>query len=259
MSVLVPFVFLFPLMYAILDKSPVQQLSKNISFAGFRYDAIDDQEEKQRTRELNIIEKYLVSWNIFMPMTYLYLQYFADQLSVQTVITSLPFPNKSLYFIGHFTYYMLVHNIGRLVGRSYLLVASITCSRVAGHVQVKKTWILAALGNALMFCFVFVSWFNFGKEVEAIWVLCFVIGLLTGSIYANSLSIVSEQTTDVTEREFALGMLTLGSSAGIYVAGLLGLFLRPYLTHHCMFGLELGEGCLPTFLDMPEWVNNARC
>lgn len=259
MSVLIPFVFLFPLMYAILDKSPVEQQSRNISFAGVHYDAIGDQQEKKRTRELNIAEKFLVSWDIFMPMTYLFLQYFADHLSVQAVITSLVFPNKSLFLIGHFTYYMLVHNIGRLVGRSYLLVVSITCSCVADHVTVKKTWILAALGNALMFCFVFASWFNFVREVKVILVLCFVIGVLTGSSYANSLFVVSEQITDVTEREFALGMLTLGSSAGIYAAGFLGLFLKPYLTDHCMFELELGEDCLPTFLNVSEWVNNARC
>ncbi|KAL9956722.1 hypothetical protein ACROYT_G038244 [Oculina patagonica] len=258
-SVLIPLVFLFPIMYAILDKSPVEQQSRSISFAGVHFDAVDDQQEKKRTRELNIAEKFLISWDIFMPMTYLFLQYFADNLTVQAVITSLVFPNKSQYLIGHFTYYMLVHNIGRLVGRSYLLLVSITCSCVTSHVQVKKTWILAALGNALMFCFVFASWFNFVREVEVIMVLCFVIGVLTGSSYANSLSFISEQITDVTEREFAMGMLTLGSSAGIYAAAVLGLFLKPLLIHHCMFQLELGEDCLPTFLNLSDWGNNARC
>lgn len=259
MSFLIPFVCLFPLMYAFLDKSPVKQQSKNISFVGVHYDALLYQEERQRTRELNSTEKFLVWWNIFMPMTYLFLQYFADRLSVQAVITSLVFPNKSLYLIGHYTYYMLAHNIGRLLGRSYLLVVSITCSRVASHVQVKQTWILAALGNALMFWFVFASWFYLIGDIEVILVLCFTIGLLTGSTYANSLSVVSEQTTDVKEREFALGVLTLGSSAGIYAARLLGLFLKPYLTHHCLIDLELGEGCLSTFLNMSGWTTNARC
>lgn len=246
-------------MYAFLDKSPVKQHSKNISFAGVHYDALSDQDERQQTHELSITEKFLVWWSIFMAMTYLFLQYFADQLSLQAVIASLVFPNKSLYLVGHYTYYMLANNIGRLLGRSYLLIVSVTCSRVANHVQIKQTWILAALGNALMFWFVFASWFYLIGDIEVILVLCFMIGVFTGSTYANSLSIVDEQITDVKEKEFALGALTLGSSAGMCAAGLLGLYLRPYLTHHCLIDLELGEACLSTILNMSGWTTNVRC
>ena len=133
-SFLIPFVCLLPLMFALLDKSPVKHKSKTISFADVHYDALLDQEDRQRTRDLNIAEKFLLCWSIFMAMTYLFLQYFADHLSAQAVITSLVFPNKSLYLIGQYTYYMLAHSIGRLLGRSYLLIVSITCSRVASHV-----------------------------------------------------------------------------------------------------------------------------
>ena len=259
MSFLIPPVCLFPVMYALLDKSPVKQGPKNISFAGVHYDALPDQDERQRTHELSFTEKFLVWWSIFMAMTYLFLQYFADQLSLQAVITSLVFPNKSLYLIGHYTYYMLAHNIGRLLGRSYLLIVSVTCSSVASHVQIKQTWMLAALGNALMFWFVFASWFYLIGDIEVILVLCFIIGVLTGSTYANSLCVVGEQITDVKEKEFALGAITLGSSAGMYAAGLLGLYLRPYLTHHCLIDLELGEACLSTMLNVSGWTTNARC
>lgn len=259
MSFLIPPVCLFPVMYALLDKSPVKQGSKNISFAGVHYDALPDQDERQQTHELSFTEKFLVWWNIFMAMTYLFLQYFADQLSLQAVITSLVFSNKSLYLIGHYTYYMLAHNIGRLLGRSYLLIVSVTCSNVASHVQIKQTWMLAALGNALMFWFVFASWFYLIGDIEVILVLCFIIGVLTGSSYANSLCVVGEQITDVKEKEFALGAITLGSSAGMYAAGLLGLYLRTYLTHHCLIDLELGEACLSTMLNVSGWTTNARC
>ena len=246
-------------MYAFLDKSPLTQQSKSISSAGVHYEALPDRDERQRTHELSFTEKVLVWWSIFMAMTYLFLQYFADQLSLRAVITSLIFPNKSLYPIGHYTYYMLAHNIGRLLGRSYLLIVSVTCSRVASHVQVKQTWILAAFGNALMFWFVFASWFYLIEDIEVILVLCFMIGVLTGSTYANSLCVVGEQITAVKEKEFALGALTLGSSAGMYAAGLLGLYLRPYLTHHCLIDLELGEACLSTIFNMSGWTTNARC
>lgn len=259
MFFLIPVVFVLPLMYAFLDNFPVKRQSKNISFAGVHYHALPDQEERQKTHELSINEKLLVWWSIFMAMAYLFLQFFADQLSLQAVITSLVFPNKSLYLIGHYTYYMLAHNIGRLLGRSYLLIVSVTCSRVASHVQIKHTWILAALGNALMFWFVFASWFYLIGDIEVILVLCFMIGVLSGSTYTNSLSVVGEQITDVKEREFALGVLTLGSAAGMYAAGLLGLYLKPYLAHHCLIDLELGEACVSTFLNMSGWTTNARC
>ena len=259
MSFLIPIVCIIPLMYAFLDKSPVKQQSKNISFADVHYDALPDREERQKTRDLNITEKLLVWQSIFMAMTYLFLQYFADHLSLQSVITSLVFPNKSLYLIGHYTYYMLAHNIGRLVGRSYLLMVSITCARVASHVRVKQTWIFAALGCAIMLWFVFASWFYLIGDIEGILVLCFVIGVLTGSTYSNSLSVVSEKITDVREREFALGVLTLGSSAGIYAGGLLGLYLKPYFTHHCLIDLELGEDCFSNLFSMFGWTDNARC
>ena len=83
----------------------------------------------------------------------------------------------------------------------------------------------------------YLSWFHAIVEVEVIQVLCFVFGVITGSQYANSPLFITEHVRDATEREFALGILTLGSSTGTYAAGLLGLFLKPYLTQHCLFVL----------------------
>ena len=48
--------------------------------------------------------------------------------------------------------------------------------------------------------------------------------MITGSHYANSPVVITEQVRDVTERKFALGIFTSGSSAESYAAGLLGLF-----------------------------------
>ena len=91
----------------------------------------------------------------------------------------------------------------------------------------------------------YLSWFHAIVEVEVTLVLCFVFGVITGSQFANSPLFITEQVRDVTEREFAVGILTLGSSAGTYVAGLLGLFLKPYLTQHCLF--VLGKNCPKDF------------
>ena len=175
--------------------------------------------------------------HIFVPLSYLFMHYFADRLSTHTIIPTLALPDKAHDLIGHYTYYSLAHDIGSLIGRSYLLLLSITCPCVASHAQIKHTWILAAAGNIIMFCLMYLSWFHAIVEVEVILVLCFVFGVISGSQYANSRLFITEQVRDATEREFALGILTLGSSTGTYAAGLLGLFLKPYLTQHCLFVL----------------------
>ena len=205
-----------------------------------------------------MMEKFVVLWNIFMPMTYLFLQYFADHLSINSFITPLAYPHKALFPISYFTYYAFAHNVGKLLGRAYLLIVSITCLSVAYHLQMKSTWILTAIGNALMFVFVFASWFHYVEEVEITLALCFIMGLITESNYANSALLVHKKFTDASNREFALGILTLGSSAASYAAGLLGLFVKSYLTHHCLFELELGKSCLPRFSHFSGWNTNTN-
>ena len=259
-ALVAPSVFGLVIFYAIVDRSPLdQQSSPKTVYAGVRYSALHDQQEKRETHEFNKMQKFVVMWNIFLPMTYLFLQYFADHLSIQALVTPLAYPHKALYPIGHFTYYALAHNIGKFVGRVYLLLVSITCSSVTYHVRIKNTWILAAVGNALMFLSVFAAWFRFVEEVQVMVILCFVMGFIMESNYANSVVFVHEQTTAVSEREFALSIFTLGSSAGMYAGGLLALFLKPYLTQHCLFELELGKNCLPKSPHIFGWMTNVHC
>ena len=277
-AVITPLVFCFILFYALSSRSPLDQKSQDNSITGVRYSVLQDdvgysvlnnnvehsvlhdQEKKQEIHEVKTTEKFVIMWNMFMPMTYLFLQYFADDLSIQSNETPLEYPQKTIFTMGHFTYYSLAHNIGKLVGRVQFLVVSFTCSSLISHVQIKSTWILAAVGNALMFVLVFASWFRFLNELVAILIVMhFVMGFITGSIYANSALLAHQQTTDVSRREFALGILTLASSAGTFAAGLLGLFLEPYLTTHCLFELELARNCLPRFSYFSGWKKNIRC
>lgn len=258
-AVSIPLACFFLVFYAFLVSSPLDKKSQGTTFRGVQYSALHDQRMSQEARELNISENFITAWNIYMPMIYLFLQYFADDLSIQVLAAPLAYPQRALYPMGRFTYYALAHNIGMLIGRAYLLVVSITCSSAIRHVQIKSTWIFAAAGNALMFLFVFAAWFRFLREVGVILVMCFLVGLVTGSNYANSALLVHQQTTDVSRREFALGLLTLGSSAGSYASGLLGLFLKPYLTTHCLFELGLGNNCFPKFAYFFSWEKNVRC
>ena len=257
MSFLIPATFFFVFMYAALDKSHVDQRSRHNSscFPEVDYDAFGDQQKASKLSMITV--KVRVSLHIFVPISYLFMQFFADRHSIQTIIPTLALPEKAHGLIGHYTYYSLTHDIGSLIGRSYLLLLSITCPCVASYAQIKHTWILAAAGNIMMFCLVFLSWFHPIVEMEVIMVLCFVFGMITGSHYANSPLVITEQVRDATEREFALGIFTLGSSAGTYAAGLLGLFLKPYLTQHCLF--ELGKNCPKRFFSFKGWIESAHC
>ena len=130
---------------------------------------------------------------------------------------------------------------------------------MAHHVQIKKTWILATVGVVLMFLFVFASWYRFISYVEVILILCFIMGLCTGCIYAYLPLVVSEKITDVREREFAQGMLQAGALAGDFAAGFLGLYVEPILKNHCMSELGLGDYCLTRFSSVTGWTKNVHC
>ena len=77
--------------------------------------------------------------HIFVPLSYLFMHYFADHLSIHTIIPTLALPDKAHDLIDHYTYCSLAHDIGSLIGRSHLLLLSITCPCVASHAQIKHT------------------------------------------------------------------------------------------------------------------------
>ena len=75
---------------------PWTSLSKQLySFPDVDYDSFGDQ-------------------HIFVPLGYLFMHYFADRLSIHTIIPILALPDKAHDPIGHYTYYSLAHDIGWL-------------------------------------------------------------------------------------------------------------------------------------------------
>lgn len=245
--------------YVILDKSPLDQKIQNIPFADVMYKPIDDQHNTQLTDELSLKGKLLITRDIYFLMIYLFWQYFVESLSLKAIITTLAFPKAPFQPRDHFNYYVLSNNIAKFLSRDYLLVLSITCSSVVRHVQVRKTWILATVGLVLMFLLVFASWYRFIPYVEVILILCFIMGLCTGCIYAYSPLVVSDNITDVREREFAQGILQAGALAGEFAGGFLGLYVEPYLKNHCVSELGLGDYCLTRFSSVKGWTKNVHC
>ena len=245
--------------YVILDKTPLDHKCQNTPFADVLYKPIDDHQSTQLTDELSPKRRLLITREIYLLMIFLFWQYFVEALSLKAIITTLAFPEAPFQPRDHFSYYVLSNNIAKFLSRSCPLVFSFTCSSVSRHLQIKNTWMLATVGVVLMFLFVFASWYRFIPYVEVILILCFIMGLCTGFIYAYSPLVVSEKITENSEREFAQGMLQAGPLAGDFAAGFLGLYVEPNLNNHCTFELGLGDYCLTRFFSVTGWTKNVHC
>ena len=259
-AIATPAVLFFSILpYVVLDKAPLDHKRQNIPFADVVYKPIDDQQNAQLTDELSLKRKLVITREISLLMIFFFWQYFVESLSLKSIITTLAFATAPFQPRDHFSYYVLSNNIAKFLSRSYLLVFSITCSRVVRHVQIKKTWILATVGLVLMFFSVFDSWYRFIANVEVILIICFIMGLCTGCIYSSSPLVVSEKITDVREREFAQGLLQVGALTGEFAGGSLGLYVEPYLKNHCMSELGLGDYCVTRISSVTGWTKNVHC
>ena len=83
---------------------------------------------------------------------------------------------------------------------------------------------------------------------------------MVGSMFLNSVYTVSEKINDLTKREFALSLLTLGDAFGKLTAGLLGLRLEQQLKRQCMIELKLGNSCITRHQKASGWSTaNEQC
>ena len=75
----------------------------------------------------------------------------------------------------------------------------------------------------------------------------------------NSAYTVSEIVSEPKQREFALGLLTLGDGLGELTAGLLGLHIEPQLKNHCVYELALQDECITRYHHASGWETNMHC
>ncbi|GME77289.1 unnamed protein product [Ambrosiozyma monospora] len=80
------------------------------------------------------------------------------------------------------------------------------------------------------------SLFMFIPNIWIMFVLIFYEGLLGGSGYVNTYMNVTE-FTQLEEREFAMGCVSISDSAGIVLAATISMFLEPAL---CQY--QVGDG-----------------
>ena len=262
-STTIPWPFLVLLTYAFLEKNDIN--GKTNRHGDVNYEKLPsnendtDEPDQSLQNSLTWKEKFSVAKQIFPFIIYLFLTYFAEYLSNQAIITTIAFSNASFNSRDHYQYYIVCYQVGKFLGRSHIFFLSCTCSKVIPYVRVKKTWILALIEIGHLLFFVFASWFRFVPHVSIILILCITEGFVAGSMYVNSAHTVSEEISEPKQREFALGLLTIGNGLGKLTAGFLGLHVEPQLKEHCAYDLELGDQCITRYPQKSGWTTSKHC
>ena len=259
-----PWPFLVLILYACLEKKEQDTTVKEKQSGGIKYSKVpasadSDKPASKLQNDLTWKEKCSVAKQILPYITFLFLTYFAEYLSNQSIITTLAFSNSSFSPRDHYQYYIVCYHVGKFLGRSHIFILSCTCSKVIPYVRIKRTWILALIEMCHLVFFLFASWFRFVPHVSIILILCATEGFVAGSMYVNSAYTVSEVIEHPKQREFALGLLTIGNGLGKLTAGLLGLHVEPQLKKHCVYDLELTDECITRYTHLSGWTKNMRC
>lgn len=185
----------------------------------------------------------------------LFVTYFSEYLANHAVITTLAFPSNTISPRDHYPYYMLTYHIGKFLGRSHVFLITCFSPGLLKYVLVKKTWILALISFAHLLIFLSMSWFRYVDHISYVLILCVTEGFIAGSMYVNSVHAVTETIDDLRQKEFALGLLTVGDATGKLFAGIVGLWHEPMLKKHCLEKLDLGMYCFTRHATRKGWTN----
>ena len=117
----------------------------------------------------------------------------------------------------------------------------------------------ALIELAHLIFFLLESWYHFVWYMWIVIFLCFTLGLIAGMLVLHSPHAVSGHVAPE-EKEFALGLLTVGNAVGGFVAGLLGLVVEPYLRKKCLVHYSASkELCFTRTQNTTGWDSNIHC
>lgn len=89
--------------------------------------------------------------------------------------------------------------------------------------------------------------------------LCSILGIVAGMIVLHSPHAVARRVLPE-EKEFALGLLTVGNAVGAFVAGFAGLAVEPFLTAECKQHFPATSGyCFTRVSSTSGWDTNIHC
>ncbi|KAL8732108.1 MAG: hypothetical protein Q9181_004072 [Wetmoreana brouardii] len=169
------------------------------------------------TRQLSWSENFVRNLRSIFPLVLVYL---AEYLINQSVAPTLLFPLDETPFTHYRSFYptyATIYQIGVFTSRSSLPFLRIHALYPPSLLQCLNLLLLTLQ-----------SLFSFIPSVYIVFAIIFWEGLLGGLVYVNTYAEVREGVP-VEEREFALGAVTVSDSAGISVAGLVGLGWETWL------------------------------
>jgi len=263
----IPLPVLLLIFYALLDKDLITNGNRsgeehsNVKYTiiGSTSDTHSPDQSVALPEKPPCSEKLRIGLKILPFIIPLFLSFFAEYLSNSSVITSIAFPESHLRPRDHFLFYSLAYRSGKFFGRSYLFIFACLPQDTLEFLSCNKTWVFAVLEMSHLIFFLFESWYHFVSYVWIIIALCSTLGLVAGMIVVHSPHAVSRYVSPE-EKEFALGLLTVGNSLGGLVAGFVGLAVEPFLTEKCTQHFSTTrEFCFTRHSNTTGWEHNIHC
>ena len=220
---------LLPIMYCIMekkhDKYPV--VTKATKQKGVKYTSLNtspDEElhvSSEMKVEPSVRDKVDAVWKVLPFALTMITSYFSSFLTLQSVVTTLAFPDAPFGPRNHYTFYTLSLMTGNLIGRIYALILiaiNQNCSPYTRH-----TWIFSSLLAVILVFLVLGSWYRFVSSVWTVLALMFIVGMLTGLLYTNSYAMTGAGETIRFKTELSRALIYSGLVAGVLAAALLGM------------------------------------
>ncbi|EFC47374.1 predicted protein [Naegleria gruberi] len=143
--------------------------------------------------------------------------YFAEYAINQGVSPNLTFRKELIPKKDDYVYYQFLYQTGVFISRSSVNIFPI-----------KRLWVPAVL-QCCLFIFLFLdAYFRFVPVI--FFTFCFILfeGFLGGATYVNTYYCISTEVP-VREREFSMSVVSVSDAIGISLAGLVSVFLQPWL------------------------------
>ncbi|KAH9886380.1 BTN1 protein [Xylariomycetidae sp. FL2044] len=159
---------------------------------------------------------------LFPYMLPLFLVYVAEYSINQGVSPTLLFPLDSSPFTEYRDFYPMygfLYQLGVFISRSSIAFIRVRHLYLPSFLQI---------GNLLLLTLH--SLFDFIPTVYLVFLIIFWEGLLGGAVYVNTFAEIMENVP-ASEREFSLGATSVSDSAGICIAGFVGMVLEVRLCH----------------------------
>lgn len=162
--------------------------------------------------------------SLFFPyMLPLLLVYVAEYTINQGVSPTLLFPLESSPFTEFRAFYPMygfLYQLGVFISRSSIAFIRVRHLYLPSFLQVGNLVLLTL--HALFF---------FIPSVYIVFFVIFWEGLLGGAVYVNTFAEIMENIP-ASEREFSLGATSVSDSAGICIAGFVGMSIEPWLCNY---------------------------